>query len=119
MPAGRPHETAGNGSPRWMTAASRERGHRTRPTGRLTPLHTPDLERNHQLVTWFLSCSVGVTAKIASMAPRPSGSDALIDVKPSGELLIWLVQTPGGGGLCRIQLYHSQVSVGSASPVRR
>ena len=37
MLAGRPHETVGNGSPRWMTAAPRERAHRTRPTGRLTP----------------------------------------------------------------------------------
>jgi|HubBroStandDraft_6_1064221.scaffolds.fasta_scaffold132112_2 hypothetical protein len=26
MLAGRPHEAAGNGSPRWMTAAPRERG---------------------------------------------------------------------------------------------
>ena len=37
MLAGRPHETAGNGSPRWMTAASRKRAHRTRPTGGLPP----------------------------------------------------------------------------------
>ena len=37
MLAGRPHEAAGNGSPRWMTAGPRERAHRTRPTGRLTP----------------------------------------------------------------------------------
>jgi hypothetical protein len=39
MLAGRPHEAAGNGSPRWMTAAPRKRGHRTRPTGRLTHLN--------------------------------------------------------------------------------
>src|SRR5580704_5997177 len=38
MLAGRPHEAAGNGSPRWMTAGPRKRVHRTRPTGRLTPL---------------------------------------------------------------------------------
>jgi hypothetical protein len=38
MLAGRPHEAAGNGSPRWMTAAPRKRAHRTRPTGRLTPV---------------------------------------------------------------------------------
>src|SRR6201995_725685 len=37
MPAGRPHETASHGTPRWMTGASRKRGHRPRPTGRLTP----------------------------------------------------------------------------------
>ena len=37
MLAGRPHEAVGNGSPRWMTVAPREREHRTRPTGRLTP----------------------------------------------------------------------------------
>ena len=35
MLAGRPHEAAGNGSPRWMAAGPRERVHRTRPTGRL------------------------------------------------------------------------------------
>jgi len=43
MLAGRPHEAAGNGSPRWMTAAPRKRGHRTRPTGRLTPIYVTDL----------------------------------------------------------------------------
>src|SRR5215470_16604651 len=35
MLAGRPHEAAGNGSPRWMAADPRERVHRTRPTGQL------------------------------------------------------------------------------------
>jgi len=35
MLAGRPHEAAGNGSPRWMAAGPRERVHRTRPTGQL------------------------------------------------------------------------------------
>ncbi len=35
MLAGRPHEAAGNGSPRWMAAGPRKRVHRTRPTGRL------------------------------------------------------------------------------------
>jgi hypothetical protein len=35
MLAGRPHEAAGNGSPRWMAAGPRERAHRTRPTGQL------------------------------------------------------------------------------------
>ena len=72
MPAGRPHEAAGNGSPRWMTAAPRKRAHRTRPTGRLTPLfHVADLGRNGHHMYWFRSCSVRATAKIASMAPRP------------------------------------------------
>jgi hypothetical protein len=46
MPAGRPHEAAGNGSPRWMTAGPLRRVHRTRPTGRLTPFHGPDLRRS-------------------------------------------------------------------------
>jgi hypothetical protein len=35
MLAGRPHEAAGNGSPRWMAAGPHPRVHRTRPTGRL------------------------------------------------------------------------------------
>ena len=35
MLAGRPHEAAGHGSPRWMAAGPRERAHRIRPTGRL------------------------------------------------------------------------------------
>jgi len=35
MLVGRPHEAAGNGSPRWMAAGPRKRVHRTRPTGRL------------------------------------------------------------------------------------
>ena len=46
MLAGRPHEAAGNGSPRWMTVAPRKRAHRTRPTGRLTPFYVADLGRN-------------------------------------------------------------------------
>src|ERR1019366_5644860 len=36
MLAGRPHEAAGNGSPRWMAVGPLRRAHRTRPTGRLT-----------------------------------------------------------------------------------
>jgi hypothetical protein len=42
MLAGRPHEAAGNGSPRWMAVGPRERVHRTRPTGPLArrPLPT-------------------------------------------------------------------------------
>jgi hypothetical protein len=58
MLAGRPHEAVGNGSPRWMIAASREREHRTRPTGRLTPIYGADLGRNGHHVSWFRSCSV-------------------------------------------------------------
>ena len=46
MLAGRPHEAVGNGSPRWMTVAPRKRGHRTRPTGRLTPFYVSDLRRS-------------------------------------------------------------------------
>jgi subtilase family serine protease len=45
MLAGRPHEAVGNASPRWMTVGPRKRAHRTRPTGRLTPLYAPDLRR--------------------------------------------------------------------------
>jgi hypothetical protein len=74
MLAGRPHEAVGNGSPRWMIAAPREREHRTRPTGRLTPIYGADLGRNGHHVSWFRSCSVRTTAKIASMAPRPRSS---------------------------------------------
>ena len=36
MLADRPHEAAGNGSPRWMAVGPRKRVHRTRPTGQLT-----------------------------------------------------------------------------------
>jgi len=35
MLAGRPHEAASNGSPRWMAAGQLRLVHRTRPTGRL------------------------------------------------------------------------------------
>ena len=35
MLVGRPHEAAGNGSPRWMAAGQLRLVHRTRPTGRL------------------------------------------------------------------------------------
>ena len=42
MLAGRPHEAAGNGSPRWMAAGPRlARAHRTRPTGRRAPQPGP------------------------------------------------------------------------------
>ena len=74
MLAGRPHEAAGNGSPRWMAAGPRERTHRTRPTGRLTPLCVPDLRLNGHQTFWFRSCSVRAAVKIASIAPRPRSS---------------------------------------------
>ena len=76
MLAGRPHEAVGNGSPRWMTAAPREREHRTRPTGRLTPFYPVDLGRNGHRVSWFRPCSVEATAKIVSIAPRPRSSES-------------------------------------------
>ena len=79
MLAGRPHEAAGNGSPRWMTADPRERVHRTRPTGRLTPINVADLRRNGHQVSWFRPCSVRATAKIASMVPRPKSSVGMIE----------------------------------------
>src|SRR5262245_16897028 len=44
MLAGRPHEAAGNGSPRWMAADPRERVHRTRPTGQLARRLMADLQ---------------------------------------------------------------------------
>ena len=74
MLAGRPHEAAGNGSPRWMTAAPRKRAHRTRPTGRLTPSYAADLVRSGHRDSWFRPCSVRGIAKIASIAPRPRSS---------------------------------------------
>jgi hypothetical protein len=44
MLAGRPHEAAGNGSPRWMAAGPRfTRVHRTRPTGQLARCPGPYL----------------------------------------------------------------------------
>jgi hypothetical protein len=46
MLAGRPHEAAGNGSPRWMTVGPRKRVHRTRPTGRLTPFCASEQRRH-------------------------------------------------------------------------
>ena len=51
MLAGRPHEAAGNGSPRWMTAGPRKRVHRTRPTGRLARRPGPDLRLLEPLQT--------------------------------------------------------------------
>jgi hypothetical protein len=74
MLAGRPHEAAGNGSPRWMTAGPRKRAHRTRPTGRLTLFYASDLRRSDQRASWFRPCSVRATAGIASMAPWPRSS---------------------------------------------
>ena len=43
MLAGRPHEAAGNGSPRWMAVGPRKRVHRTRPTGQLARRPSSDL----------------------------------------------------------------------------
>ncbi len=71
MLAGRPHEAAGNGSPRWMTAAPRERAHRTRPTGRLTPIYPLDLPlRGHDRSLAHIG-RTSAGANIASSAPRP------------------------------------------------
>src|SRR5450432_3404510 len=52
MLAGRPHEAAGNGSPRWMAVGPLRRVHRTRPTGRLT--------RRPRCRPWDLLRAVGV-----------------------------------------------------------
>jgi hypothetical protein len=70
---------------------SERRLHRTRPTGRLTPLHVADLGRDGHQVSWFRSCSVRATTKIASMAPRPRSSASL----PSPSPVRWLLSAPG------------------------
>src|SRR5258708_7802873 len=49
-------------------------GHRTRPTGRLTPQHAADLRFRGQLACWFRSGSAGFLASTASMTPRPRSS---------------------------------------------
>ena len=85
MLAGRPHEAVGNGSPRWMTAAPRERGHRTRPTGRRTP-------------TLALSCD--------DAAGEPALDQAKAGV--AGQVLAWcpckLTRPPGGQGRWRAEV---------------
>ena len=78
MLAGRPHEAAGNGSPRWMTAARAKRGHRTRPTGRLTPQHAADLWKHGLLSVQFRCSSAG-------FFPEGGVDDAAAEVFGLGE----------------------------------
>jgi hypothetical protein len=89
MLAGRPHEAVGNGSPRWMTVGPRKRAHRTRPTGRLTPFHPPDLRR----------CAVGPT-------PVHIGCTSAVPVAEGGcpgsrERAVERRTGPGARELCR------------------
>ena len=57
MLAGRPHEAAGNGSPRWMTAVPRERG--TEPGLQVgsPALHAADLRLAEALATEVIQAS--------------------------------------------------------------
>jgi hypothetical protein len=71
MLAGRPHEAAGNGSPRWMAAGPRKRVHRTRPTGRLARRPCFDLHLRGHPVLLFRSCSARAGARAWSTAVRP------------------------------------------------
>jgi hypothetical protein len=59
MLAGRPHEAAGNGSPRWMAVGPRERVHRTRPTGQLA--RRPPLSARTRSAGGSLGCPAGQT----------------------------------------------------------
>ena len=103
MLAGRPHEAAGNGSPRWMTAASRQARHRTRPTGRLTPIHASELHGNGWPERQFRHSSAG--------ARRDPRSAALCPPDNPGFLRPY--ETPGTR--CRNALEHAD----SAPPATR
>ena len=74
MLAGRPHEAVGNGSPRWMTAAPCKRAHRTRPTGRLTPIMWFYLRFCGYRASRFRPRSARISPRMASMTPRPRSS---------------------------------------------
>jgi hypothetical protein len=68
MLAGRPHEAAGNGSPRWMAAGPRKRAHRTRPTGRLARRLPAGLRLRAHEALLFCSCSARAGARAWSTA---------------------------------------------------
>jgi hypothetical protein len=70
MLAGRPHEAAGNGSPRWMAAGPRERVHRTRPTGRLVR-RLPSANAGEPQGRGF--CAVAEELLAGAMEPRCTG----------------------------------------------
>jgi len=105
MLAGRPHEAAGNGSPRWMTVAPRKRAHRTRPTGRLTPFMS---------LTWD-----GVVATLPGSVPVPSEPPRGSRRWPRGRGLRVGEEVPvsihrlGDSGMTEPGLNHLGVQVGS------
>ena len=81
MLAGRPQEAVGNGSPRWMTVAPRKRGHRTRPTGRLTPFYTCDLRRSSGLAAQFGHSSAGARRDPRSAALCALGNPGFLRLR--------------------------------------
>jgi hypothetical protein len=102
MLAGRPHEAAGNGGPRWMTAAPRKRAHRTRPTGRLAPIHAPDLGLNGYCACWFRLCSVRAITKgrrLLESLPCPENIDHHVVVDPAKIRLLRHGLLPHSGGV--------------------
>jgi hypothetical protein len=66
MLAGRPHETAGNGSPRWMTAASR-------PREAQNPAYRPA----HPIQT-LLTCGGAIANRSRGTCPVPETTSAHI-----------------------------------------
>jgi hypothetical protein len=87
MLAGRPHETAGNGSPRWMAVGPRKRAHRTRPTGRLARRARP------------LSCT------LAALKPwRTRAAGLPLCEARSGRLPLPQTGTPGSAAVVECHL---------------
>ncbi len=68
MLAGRPHEAAGNGSPRWMTAAPRERGTEPGLQAGSPTFHQSDLWRSGRLEAISLVGDYGAAAAHTSTA---------------------------------------------------
>ena len=74
-----------------MTAAPRKRAHRTRPTGRLTPIHAPDLGLNGYCACWFRLCSVRAITKgrrLRESLPYPENIDHHVVVDPANIRLL-------------------------------
>src|SRR4029077_1575741 len=95
MLAGRPHEAAGNGSPRWMTAAPRKRAHRTRPTGRLTPFPPPDLRRCAVALQRGLSARPGLPRAVPVHAATMEELADAGNRAPDPATLPWVSSTRG------------------------
>ena len=126
MLVGRPHEAAGNGSPRWMAAGQLRLVHRTRPTGRLARRPRGQVTRVLQPFQRLTARpadgeGLGLSLSIAAAIAKAAGlrlamlRDAIYRPDVSDRYITGMA-TARGGDMSSAQLYDT---IGAAYTVTR